>query len=160
MSAILKDATVDFEKQFKFRPMHMTDLDEVMRIEPQIYSHPWTRGNFVDSLHSGYSAWVLQNKDEIVGYSLLMMIMDEAHLLNLSVARAYQKQGLGRYLLEYMMQIARNHHALNMFLEVRTSNISAIALYENVGFNEMAIRRNYYPAKSGREDAILMGMAL
>lgn len=160
MNAILKDSTVDFEKQFKFRPMHTTDLDEVMRIEPQIYSHPWTRGNFLDSLRSGYSAWILQKSDEIVGYSLLMMIMDEAHLLNLSIAKNYQKQGLGRYLLEHMMQMARNHKALNMFLEVRTSNIPAIALYENVGFNEMAIRRNYYPAKSGREDAILMGVAL
>lgn len=160
MSAMLKDSRLDFDQQFKFRPMHKTDLDEIMQIEPQIYSHPWTRGNFLDSLNSGYSAWVLQKNDEIIGYSLLMMIMDEAHLLNLSISKDYQKQGLGRYLLEYMMQMARNHHALNMFLEVRTSNISAIALYENVGFNEMAIRRNYYPAKSGREDAILMGMAL
>jgi len=158
MSAMLQ--ALEQNKKFKFRPMNMTDLDAVMDIEPHIYSHPWTRGNFSDSLNSGYSAWVLEKNNEMIGYALLMMVMDEAHLLNLSIAKAYQKQGLGRYLLEHMMQIARNHHALNMFLEVRTSNISAIALYENVGFNEMAIRRNYYPAKSGREDAVLMGIAL
>ncbi|MBA3695357.1 MAG: ribosomal protein S18-alanine N-acetyltransferase [Methylotenera sp.] len=140
--------------------MNIADLDAVMEIEPHIYTHPWTRGNFSDSLSSGYSAWVLERNDEMIGYALLMMVMDEAHLLNLSIAKAYQKQGLGRDLLEHMMQIARNHHALNMFLEVRPSNISAIALYEKIGFNEMAIRRNYYPAKSGREDAVLMGLAL
>ena len=150
---------------FKFRPMYEGDVDAIMQIEPHIYSHPWTRGNFTDSLHSGYSAWVLErhdakNGDEMVGYALLMMVIDEAHLLNLSIAKGYQKQGLGRKLLEHMVQIAQNHHAQNMFLEVRTSNISAIALYENMGFNEMAIRRNYYPAANGREDAVLMGLAL
>jgi len=158
MSAQLQTPTQN--QQYKFRPMNMADLDAVMEIEPLIYSHPWTRGNFSDSLNSGYSAWVLEKNNEMIGYALLMMVMDEAHLLNLSIAKAYQKQGLGRYLLEHMLQIARNHHALHMFLEVRTSNISAIALYENMGFNEMAIRRNYYPAKSGREDAVLMGLAL
>ncbi len=150
--------------RFKCRPMHLIDVDAIMQIEPTIYSHPWTRGNFTDSLQSGYSAWVLldsaQPADTIIGYALLMMVLDEAHLLNLSIARHYQKQGLGRFLLEHMVQIAQNHHAKNMFLEVRMSNISAIALYENMGFNEMAIRRNYYPAKQGREDAVLMGLAL
>ncbi|HYN54804.1 MAG TPA: ribosomal protein S18-alanine N-acetyltransferase [Methylotenera sp.] len=153
MSAVLKE-------QYKFRPMQMGDLDVVMKIEPQIYPHPWTRGNFSDSLNSGYSAWVLLLDERIIGYALLMMVLDEAHLLNLSIAKAYQKQGLGRFLLEHMLQIARNHHAANMFLEVRPSNISAIALYEKIGFNEMAIRRNYYPAATGREDAVLMGLAL
>jgi ribosomal-protein-alanine N-acetyltransferase len=81
-------------------------------------------------------------------------------LLNLSVAKDYQKQGLGRLLLEYMVGIAKNNQMANMFLEVRPSNIPAIALYENMGFNEMAIRRAYYPAVDGREDAVLMGLAL
>lgn len=156
MSAMLKTQFATC----KFRPMNMTDLDAVMVIEPHIYTHPWTRGNFSDSLSSGYSAWVLEKGNEMIGYALLMMVMDEAHLLNLSIAKDYQKQGLGRYLLEHMIQIARNHHAAHMFLEVRPSNISAIALYENMGFNEMAIRRGYYPAATGREDAVLMGLAL
>jgi len=144
----------------QFRPMQLNDLDAIMAIEPYIYPYPWTRGNFSDSLNSGYSAWVLLRNEVIIGYALVMMVLDEAHLLNLSVAKTYQKQGLGRILLEHMIQIAKNNQAANMFLEVRPSNISAIALYENMGFNEMAIRRGYYPAKNGREDAVLMGLAL
>jgi [ribosomal protein S18]-alanine N-acetyltransferase len=146
--------------QYQFRPMQMDDLDAIMAIEPYIYPYPWTRGNFSDSLTSGYSAWVLLEQEKIIGYALLMMVLDEAHLLNLSIAKSHQKQGLGRLLLEHMLKIAKNHHATNMFLEVRPSNISAITLYENIGFNEMAIRRGYYPAANGREDAVLMGLAL
>lgn len=146
--------------RYQFRPMVESDLDAIMEIEPHIYSHPWSRGNFSDSLVSGYSAWVLLDGAKIIGYALMMMVLDEAHLLNLSVAKAYQKQGLGRLLLEHMIAIAKKHAAANMFLEVRPSNISAIALYENIGFNEMAIRRGYYPAHHGREDAVLMGLAL
>ena len=154
--------------QYHFRPMQMDDLDAIMQIEPTIYSHPWTRGNFSDSLNSGYSAWILEDMSlgksgEIIGYALMMRVMDEAHLLNLSIAKAQQKRGLGRYLLEHMLQIAKHHQAINLFLEVRPSNISAIALYENMGFCEVAVRRGYYPAEhveNGREDAILMGLVL
>jgi ribosomal-protein-alanine N-acetyltransferase len=153
MSAMLKT-------QYQFRPMQMDDLDAIMVIEPHIYPYPWTRGNFSDSLSSGYSAWVLVSNEQIIAYSLMMMVLDEAHLLNLSVAKDYQKQGLGRLLLEYMVGIAKNNQMANIFLEVRPSNISAIALYVNMGFNEMAIRRAYYPTVDGREDAVLMGLAL
>lgn len=159
MSAMF-DQHKSLKPNYQFRPMQMADLDAVMAIEPTIYSHPWTRGNFSDSLNSGYSAWILEANQKVIGYALLMMVLDEAHLLNLSIAKTQQKQGLGRYLLEYMLQIAKNHQAANMFLEVRPSNISAIALYENMGFCEMAVRRGYYPAHNGREDAILMGLAL
>ncbi|MGB7814908.1 MAG: ribosomal protein S18-alanine N-acetyltransferase [Methylotenera sp.] len=153
MSAMLKP-------QYQLRPMQMDDLDAIMQIEPTIYSHPWTRGNFSDSLNSGYSAWVLESGGEIIGYTLMMLVMDEAHLLNLSIAKPQQKQGLGRYLLEHMIDKAKQYKATNMFLEVRPSNVSAIALYENLGFCEMAVRRGYYPAAHGREDAVLMGLAL
>jgi len=146
--------------QYQFRPMMADDLDAIMEIEPHIYSHPWTRGNFADSLKSAHNAWVLLHNEEIIGYALMMMVLDEAHLLNLSISKAYQKQGLGRLLLEHMISIAQTLNAANMFLEVRASNISAIALYENIGFNEMAVRRGYYPAHHGREDAILMGLAI
>ena len=154
----------------RLRPMQMHDLDNVMQIEPTIYSYPWTRGNFSDSLSNGYSGWVMEDMSlgkggDLIGYSLLMIILDEAHLLNLSVAKHMQKQGLGRFLLEHMCKIAKNHKALNMFLEVRPSNISAIKLYENIGFCEISVRRGYYPADpktsaTGREDAVLMGLAL
>lgn len=145
--------------------MRDDDLDAIMQIEPTIYSHPWTRGNFSDSLNSGYSAWVLESDDKMIGYALMMRVLDEAHLLNLSITKPQQKQGLGRYLLEHMIEKAKQFQATNMFLEVRPSNVSAIALYENMGFCEMAVRRAYYPAdpkisKTGREDAVLMGLAL
>lgn len=146
--------------EYQFRPMTEDDVDEIMRIEPHIYSHPWSHGNFIDSLRSGYASWVLLSGDEIIGYSLMMMVLDEAHLLNLSITKSHQKRGLGRLLLEHMIAVAKRHGAANMFLEVRPSNISAISLYENIGFNEMAIRRGYYPAQQGREDAVLMGLAL
>ena len=154
MSAQLKPAHL-------LRPMQFSDLDAVMAIEPYIYSHPWTRGNFADSLNAGHSAWVLESGKEIIGYALMLLVLDEAQLLNISVAKNHQKQGWGRVVLEHMIAKARHYKASNMFLEVRPSNISAIALYENSGFNEMSIRRKYYPAvNGGREDAILMGLAL
>ena len=146
--------------QPRFRPMQQTDLDAIMRIEPTIYSHPWTRGNFKDSLDSGYSAWVMEQAGELQGYALDMLVMDEAHLLNISVAKPWQGQGLGRMLLAHMIDVSRQHQAANLFLEVRASNRNAIALYEAMGFCEMGIRRNYYPAHQGREDAVLMGLAL
>ena len=157
--------SVQLKTSYQLRPMHMNDLDTIIQIESTIYTHPWTRGNFSDSLNSGYSAWVLEQDSGMIGYALLMMILDEAHLLNLSIAKHQQKQGLGRYLLEHMLKIAKNHQATNLFLEVRPSNVAAIALYENMGFSEIAVRRGYYPAdpeisKTGREDAILMGLTL
>ena len=157
--------SAQLKPNLNLRPMQIDDLDAIMQIEPTIYSHPWTRGNFSDSLNSGYSAWILEENSEMIGYALMMRVLDEAHLLNLSIAKAQQKRGLGRYLLEHMLKIAKNHKAANMFLEVRPSNVSAIALYENMGFNEMAVRRGYYPAdpktsENGREDAVLMGLVL
>ena len=161
MSVMLEH--INPNQNLQLRPMQMHDLDEIMQIEPTIYSHPWTRGNFSDSLNSDYSGWVLERDGKMIGYALLMMIMDEAHLLNLSVTKQLQKQGLGRFLLEHMLKVAKNHQAKNMFLEVRPSNVSAIALYGKLGFCEMALRRGYYPAEqaeNSREDAILMGLAL
>ena len=161
MSVMLEH--INPNQNLQLRPMQMHDLDEIMQIEPTIYSHPWTRGNFSDSLNSGYSGWVLERDGKMIGYALLMMIMDEAHLLNLSVTKQLQKQGLGRFLLEHMLKVAKNHQAKNMFLEVRPSNVSAIALYGKLGFCEMALRRGYYPAEhaeNNREDAILMGLTL
>ena len=152
--------SAQLKPNLSLRPMQIDDLDMIMQIEPTIYTHPWTRGNFSDSLNSGYSAWVLESEGKMIGYALMMIVMDEAHLLNLSIAKPQQKQGLGRYLLEHMLKIAKKHKATNMFLEVRSSNISAITLYENTGFCEMAVRRGYYPATHGREDAVLMGLAL
>lgn len=143
-----------------YRPMQDEDLDAVMAIEPKIYSHPWSRGNFADSLKSGYSCWVVELDGELIGYGALMMVLDEAHLLNLSIAGPYQGRGLGRELLAHFIEVARRYGGQMMFLEVRPSNTAAIGLYESMGFNEFSVRKGYYPAESGREDAILMGLAL
>ena len=144
----------------KMRVMSTSDLDAVMAIERVNFPYPWTEGNFKDSMSSGYICLVMEQADQLVGYAVLMMVLDEAHLLNISVDKAYQGKGWGRYLLLHMMDVGRGKGGLNMFLEVRPSNHSALGLYESMGFNEMGIRPGYYPAHNGREDAVLMGMAL
>lgn len=153
MNALLKPA-------IRFRPLQMADLDAVMAIEPEIYPYPWTRGNFSDSLKAGYSCWACEHDGALMGYAVLMMVLDEAHLLNISIAKEFQGRGLGRQLLEHVISVARKHKGQMMFLEVRPSNETARRLYEDMGFNEFSVRKGYYPAANGREDAILMGLAL
>lgn len=142
------------------RAMSASDLDAVMAIEGVNFPFPWSEGNFKDSIDSGYVCLVMEQANQIVGYAVLMMVLDEAHLLNISVAKTYQGKGWGRYLLVHMMDVGREKGGLNMFLEVRPSNHSALGLYESMGFNEMGVRPGYYPAHNGREDAVLMGVAL
>ena len=144
----------------RFRPMRAIDLEGVAAIECHIYTHPWTIGNFRDSLDAGYSCWVLESDGALTGYGVLMMGIDEAHLLNLSIARARQREGLGGLLLDFYIGRARDMGARAMFLEVRPSNLAGRSLYRRAGFRELAMRRNYYPAVTGREDAILMGLDL
>jgi len=144
----------------KMRAMSASDLDAVMAIERVNFPFPWSEGNFKDSINSGYVCLVMEQADQVVGYAVLMMVLDEAHLLNISVAKTYQGKGWGRYLLVHMMDVGRDKGGLNMFLEVRPSNHSALGLYERMGFNEMGVRPGYYPAHHGREDAVLMGVAL
>jgi [ribosomal protein S18]-alanine N-acetyltransferase len=143
-----------------FRPMGEADLSWVADIEPRIYAHPWTRGNFLDSLKAGYICRVVECGGERVGYGVLMIGVREAHLLNLSIAPERQRRGLGRALLDHFIGLARSQEALQMFLEVRPSNISARRLYAGSGFQQVAVRRGYYPDGNGREDAILMGLSL
>ncbi len=144
----------------EFRPMRAIDLDRIMEVEPALYSHPWTRGNFDDSLKAGYSCWVVEWGGVLVGYGVLMIGVREAHLLNLSVVTDWQRRGFGRMLLEHFVQIARSSDASQLFLEVRPSNVAARTLYTESGFREITVRRGYYPLGRGREDAILMGIAL
>ena len=153
MSAMVKPG-------YQFRAMQATDLDAVMQIEPTLYSHPWTRGNFNDSLKSQHEAWVLMRQDTMIGYALMMIVLDETELLNISIALPYQRQGLGRMLLMQMTAHARALGVTNMFLEVRASNTAAIALYACAGFAEVNVRRDYYPAEKGREDAVIMKVSL
>lgn len=153
MSAVLKSFPV-------LAPMREEDLGEVMAIEEAIYSHPWTRGNFADSLVAGYECRTLRLDAELLGYFIVMVAAGEAHLLNLSVAPAWQRQGHGSGLLREAAGIARARGARSMFLEVRPSNAGAQALYTRFGFRRIAVRRGYYPAQSGREDALVLTLAL
>lgn len=138
------------------RPMDEADLDQVDAVERQIYSFPWTRGNFADSLRSGYDAWVVHDGTRLLGYCVTMLVLDEAHLLNISVAPAAQGFGLGRRLLGWVEQRAVAQHARSLLLEVRPSNLIAKGMYERAGFERIGVRRGYYPAARGREDAIVM----
>ncbi len=143
--------------QLHYRPMLEADLDAVMQIEAQAYPFPWTRGNFRDSLAAGYSAWVLEQAQGVIGYYVFMMAVDEAHLLNITIAPACQGQGLGRCLLEQCIEQARHHGAVRMLLEVRPSNPHAQRLYEQRGFKCLGRRRGYYPSYDNtREDAWVM----
>ncbi len=145
----------------EFRPLTEADLDTVMPVENDIYLFPWTRGNFVDALNSGYSAWISRDgAGGVVSYGVLMPVLDEVHLLNLSVARSYQGQGQGFRTLEWLASVARDYGAASMLLEVRPSNAAALRLYQRYGFERIGVRRNYYPAPSGREDALVMRIAL
>lgn len=136
------------------RRMTEADLDTVMDIERGAYSHPWRRGHFSDSLQHGHECWIAERDRRIVGYGVVMCIVDEVHLLNISVRTTEQRQGLGRQLMLDLLARYASQGATMMFLEVRESNTPARRLYESVGFNDMAIRRNYYPATAGRENAI------
>ncbi|MDA8093059.1 MAG: ribosomal protein S18-alanine N-acetyltransferase [Betaproteobacteria bacterium] len=144
----------------RLRPMQLRDLETVIGIEREIYPFPWTSGNFRDSLLSGYSCWVCEKAGPVVAYGVVMLAADEAHVLNIGVARDWQRRGIGRALMEHLVGVARDYGAATVFLEVRPSNGPALRLYERMGFNEIGVRKNYYPAAKGREDAIVMGLQL
>lgn len=152
-----------------FAPMRTEDLPAVAAIEQTIYSAPWSQGNFADSLAAGYSAWVLRidgdpASQRVIGYFILMPAVDEAHLLNVSVARQWQRRGIGRALLESIVEIARGYRAATLILEVRPSNVRALTIYRRFGFSAIGVRPRYYPASASdqqsREDALVMKLAL
>jgi len=136
------------------------DLDAVVAIESAVYSHPWTRGNFNDSLSAGYQCWIVDIRGAIAGYSVAMIAAAEAHLLNLSVAAQWQRLGLGSELLQFNINRARDLGAGRIFLEVRPSNSAALALYRRAGFAAIGVRRAYYPDAANREDAVVMELSL
>ncbi|HKK15801.1 MAG TPA: ribosomal protein S18-alanine N-acetyltransferase [Gammaproteobacteria bacterium] len=154
MSAVLKDPLVEF------RPMNESDLADILQIETIAYTHPWTERIFQDCLRVGYCCWVISRAGIIIGYGVMSVAAAECHLLNLCVHPDEQNRGFGSMMLEKLLYIARKHKADTAFLEVRPSNINAIQLYRNAGFDEVGMRRNYYPAEFGREDAIILARSL
>ena len=142
------------------RPMTSADVATVMTLENRAYPFPWTQAIFLDCLKHGYSAWVYEQEGKLMGYALMMFVLDEMHLLNICIAPEVQGQGLGSRLLATLERIARAAKAETCFLEVRQSNFSAIHLYLNTGFNEVGVRKGYYPTEFGREDATVMAKTL
>ena len=144
----------------RYRSMTPDDLDKVMTIENEVYPQPWTRGNFCDSLAAGYHCRIVELSGEIVGYSVVSTGAGEAHLLNLSIAAQWQRRGLGREMLRFMIGLAREVFVHKIYLEVRPSNLAGRRLYAGAGFVEVATRSGYYPGPLGREDAVIMELAL
>lgn len=139
----------------EFYPMQETDLDAVVQIEAGIQAFPWSRGNFADSLHAGYSAWVARLPDRLIGFSVVMQVLDEAHILTIGICSSLQGQGYGARLLQHAMRQVTTHGARRLLLEVRPSNARAVALYRNFGFQQIGVRKGYYPATEGREDGLV-----
>jgi len=145
----------------RLRPMLFADLGTIMNIERRAYPFPWTAGTFRDCLCAGYLARVLELTSQPVGYGLISVAANEAHVLNLSIDPHFQSRGYGRYLLRALLSLAQDHDAQRVFLEVRPSNQFARALYESEGFNEIGVRKRYYPATPPqREDALVMAREL
>jgi [ribosomal protein S18]-alanine N-acetyltransferase len=143
-----------------FRAMQESDLDAVLAVEFAAFSHPWTRGIFLDCIKSGHECWLAFSGLQQVGHGVVSAAAGESHLLNITIKPESQGNGYGLALLEHLMSRARTRDAEVTFLEVRESNRSAAALYERFGFNEIGRRRNYYPAVGGREDALVMAYSL
>ena len=140
----------------KLREMNAADVDAIMCIEQCVHAHPWTHGNFTDALNSDCTCKVYEQGDAMLGYVVLMPAVDEAQLLNITIAAEHQRKGLGRRLLGEVMRIARELNMQRLLLEVRPSNTAALGLYRDVGFREIGLRRGYYPGGNEREDAIVM----
>lgn len=142
------------------RKMTAADVDSVMEIELLAYPFPWSEGIFRDCLRVGYGCWIVERNDEIHGYGIIMAGAGEAHILNLCVKPESRGQGLGRMMLEHLIVQSRRIRAQTVFLEVRPSNQAAIKLYLSAGFNELGVRKGYYPADGGREDALILARHL
>ena len=146
--------------QIRYRRMRAADLADVASLEKSLYEFPWSLGNFRDSLNAGYDCWAVTHGETVVGYAVLMIALDEAHLLNIAIAREWQNQGIGLGFLRHMIEVARGASCQIVYLEVRPSNLAARHLYRKIGFQQIAIRPEYYPAAGGREDALFLGLTL
>ena len=146
--------------ELRFRPMRRGDLRTIAGIEQSAYEFPWEPATFRDCFSVGYSCWVAEKTGNIVSYGIISVGAGESHLLNLCVVPDAQGCGYGKLMLGKLMGVAIGHRAEVMFLEVRPSNETAIELYRRMGFNEIGMRKGYYPARKGREDALVMARSL
>ena len=137
-----------------------TDLAAAYAIEIRSHAFPWSEKTFATNQGERYLNYRLDLQGEMAAFAITQVVLDEATLFNIAVDPAYQRRGLGRQLLEHLISELETRGVLTLWLEVRASNVADIALYESLGFNEATIRRNYYPTKEGREDAIIMALPL
>lgn len=142
------------------RTMNYSDLKQVIAVEKKAYPHPWTQGIFRDCLRIGYNAWVMTLDMKVIGYGIVMLSPGEAHILNICIHPQYQGKGLGRYLLRHLINKSNQTDIDMVLLEVRRSNAGAQLLYQSEGFHELGVRKAYYPAENGREDAIILAKYL
>lgn len=152
-------AVIDYS-ELSYRPMNTGDLAAIMAIEVRAYPFPWNKAIFRDCIKAGYHCYVAERNGEISGYAVFINAAQECHLLNICIDPDLQGYGYGRQLLSYVLQQARYFNARCAFLEVRRSNRHAVQLYESEGFNEVGIRKGYYPANHGREDAVIYAKEL
>ena len=163
------------EAELSFLPMQTADLDEVLKIESVSHIHPWTRGNFSDSLSAGHWAYCIRPQvDQMVkgsyldpavlwAYCILFPAVDELHLLNITVSPQLRKLGLGKRMMAAIEGVAAQQKMSRIILEVRPHNIAALALYQKLGYQQIGVRKNYYPASpdtGAREDALLLAKSI
>lgn len=152
MNTMLESGTI--------RLMRDDEIAEIAAVDARAYPQPWSEQIFRDCLKAKYHCFVFENDAGMLGYGVLSVAMGEAHILNICILPEKQGQGLGRELINYMIGLSREKQVETMFLEVRISNEIARHLYDQVGFNEVGIRKNYYPTTNGREDAMVLAMYL
>jgi len=142
------------------REMREDDVPAVLAIEREAYEFPWTEGIFRDCIKFGHLCRVYDSANGVIGYGILSIAAGECHLLNICIAPEHQNRGHGALMVAQLLHQARQAGAHNAYLEVRVSNGAAFRLYHKLGFNEIGTRRNYYPAKTGREDALVLAREL
>ncbi|HFD12179.1 MAG TPA: ribosomal-protein-alanine N-acetyltransferase [Crenotrichaceae bacterium] len=148
------------ESLLNLRVLRRIDIDQLIEIEKQVYGFPWSAQTFRDCMKIGYSCWVIEKLGDIVAYGIVSIAAGEAHVMNLCVDPQHQRKGYGRRLMRQLIAVALEERCRLILLEVRPSNEKAIALYHDMGFNEIGRRKDYYPAENGREDALLLGFEL
>jgi ribosomal-protein-alanine N-acetyltransferase len=154
VSAVFKQSNA------RMRPISLNDLNEIMNIETRAYEFPWSAGIFSDCLRVGYSCWAYEDENNIIGYGVMSVAAGEAHILNLTVKPESQRRGIGEILIKQFIKLARRYEVDMLMLEVRPSNKAALSLYAKLGFNEISVRKGYYPAATGREDALILACSL
>ncbi len=160
MAVNFQNMNEDMSALVEIRTMNYSDLSQVINVEKKAYPHPWTLGIFRDCLRVGHHAWVMLLDRKTIGYAVVMLSPGEAHILNICIDPDYQAKGLGRHLLRYLIKSTNQTDIDMVLLEVRRSNTNAQCLYQSEGFHELGVRKAYYPAQEGREDAIILAKYL